>query len=169
MKIDQGIPVSHFAALQPGNNWLNWFIMMSAYINHFRGKYMLKKIVAVVLIALAAGTWGYLDYLNKQELQAAEEMRVAMAQARAQALARAKAAAEAKAKFETTILADLTACKATAEKAKEDFLTQNQKPVRRKPGQFTIPQAAMDEAAKTLETANAACQSTYDTRLRTGS
>jgi uncharacterized iron-regulated protein len=130
---------------------------------------MLKKIVAVVLIVLSAGTWGYLDYLNKQELQAAEEMRVAMAQARAQALTRAKAAAEAKAKFEAMILADLTACKATAEKAKDDFLAQNRKPVRRKPGQFTIPQAAMDEAAKALETANSACQSTYDSRLHNGS
>jgi type II secretory pathway pseudopilin PulG len=130
---------------------------------------MLKKIIAVVLIVLAAGTWGYLDYLNKQELKAAEELRVAMAQAHAQALARAKAAAEAKALFEATILADLTTCKATAEKAKEDFLIQNQKPVRRKPGQFTIPQAAMDEAAKTLETANAACQLTYDTHLKNGS
>lgn len=130
---------------------------------------MVKKIVAVVLIVLAAGTWGYLDYLNKQELKAAEEMRVAMAQARAQAMARAKAAAEARAKFEATILADLTACKATAEQAKEDFLTKNQKPVRHKPGQFTIPPAVMDEAAKTLETANAACQSTYDTRLHNGS
>jgi type II secretory pathway pseudopilin PulG len=130
---------------------------------------MLKKIIAVVLIVLAAGTWGYLDYLNKQELKVAEELRVAMAQAHAQALARAKAAAEAKALFEATILSDLTTCKATAEKAKEDFLIQNQKPVRRKPGQFTIPQAAMDEAAKTLETANAACQLTYDTHLKNGS
>ena len=130
---------------------------------------MLKKIIAVVLIALAAGTWGYLDYLNKQELKAAEEMRAAMAQARAQALARAKAAAEARAKFEAMIMADLTTCKATAEQAKEDFLTKNQQPVKRKPGLFTIPPAVMDEAAKTLETSNAACQSTYDARLHSGS
>lgn len=130
---------------------------------------MVKKIVAVVLIVLTAGSWFYLDYLNKQQLQEAEELRKSMEQARAVALAKAKAAAEAKAKFEAAILADLNACKATAEKAKEDFLAQNQKPVRRKPGQFTIPQAAQDEAAKTLEAANAACQATYDSRLKSGS
>jgi len=130
---------------------------------------MLKKIVAAVLIVLAAGTWGYLDYLNKQEIREAEELRKSLEQARAQALARAKAAAEAKAKFETTILADLTACKATAEKTKADFLEANKKPVRRKPGQFTVPAAVQEEADKTLEAASAACQATYNTRLASGS
>lgn len=126
---------------------------------------MVKKVAAVVLILLAGGGWFYLDYLNKQELKAAEESRKAMEQARAQAQARAAA----KAKFEAQIVADLNACKATAEKAKEDFLTQHQQPVRRKPGQFTVPQAAIDEAAKTLEAANAACQTAYDTRVKSGS
>lgn len=126
---------------------------------------MVKKIVAVVLILLAGGTWLYLDYLNKQELLAAEQSRQALEKIRAEIRMRA----EARAKFEAQILADLGTCKATAEKAKEDFLMANQKPVRRKPGQFTIPQAAMDEAAKTLETATAACQAAYDTRLKNGS
>ena len=130
---------------------------------------MLKKIVAAVLIVLAAGTWGYLDYLNKQEIKAAEELRAAMAQARAQAMERAKAIAEARAKLETILLADLSTCKAAAEQAKADFVFQNQKPVRRKPGQFTLSPAAADEAAKMLESANAACQSTNDTRLASGS
>ncbi len=130
---------------------------------------MLKKIVAVVLIVLTGGTWIYLDYLNKQELKEAEEMRQAMIQARAQAMARAKAAEEAKAKFEATLSAELTSCKAAAEKAKEDFLEAHKKPVRRKPGQFTVPQTAQDEANKAQEAANAACQATYDTRLKSGS
>jgi hypothetical protein len=130
---------------------------------------MVKKIIALVLIVLAGGTWFYLDYLNKQEMQQAEELRRTMEQMRAKALAQAKAVAEAKAKFEAQILADLTACKADAEKAKTDYVTQHQRPVRRKPGQFTIPPAVADEAARMLETANAACQATYDTRLQSGS
>jgi len=130
---------------------------------------MVKKIVAVLLIVIAGGTWGYLDYMNKQEIKAAEELRQAMVQARAQAAAREKAAAEAKAKFEAMILADLTVCKETAEKARTDFLEASKKPVKRKPGQFTIPPAAQAEADKTAETANAACQATYDTRLSSGS
>lgn len=130
---------------------------------------MIKKVIAAVLIVLAAGGWFYLDYRNKQEIQAAEELRKSLEQARAVAAAKAKAQAEAKAKFEAQIMADLTACKATAEKAKEDFLDAHKKPVKRKPGQFTIPQAAQDEAAKNLEAANATCQETYDTRLKNGS
>ncbi len=126
---------------------------------------MIKKVVFLVLIVLSAGAWLYLDYMNKQEQAAAEEMRRAVEQARLQA----KMRAEAKAKFEAQILADLNNCKADAEKAKNDFLTQHQQPVRRKPGQFTIPQAAMDEAAKTQEAANAACQSAYNARLAQGS
>lgn len=50
---------------------------------------MIKKIIAVVLIVLTGGGWLYLDYLNKQQLQEAEELRAAMEQARAQALAQA--------------------------------------------------------------------------------
>ncbi len=46
---------------------------------------MIKKIIAVVLIVLTGGGWFYLDYLNKQQLQEAEELRAAMEQARAQA------------------------------------------------------------------------------------
>ena len=126
---------------------------------------MLKKIIAVVLILATSGAWVYLDYQNKQELMAAEEMRKAMDQMRAQAQARAAI----KAKFETQILADLTTCKATATKAKEDFLTAHQQPVRRKPGQFTIAKVVSDEAENTLQAANAACQTTYDTRMKSGS
>jgi hypothetical protein len=130
---------------------------------------MLKKIVAAVIIVLATVTWGYLDYLNKQEIKAAEELRAAMAQARLQAQERAKVLAEARAKLEVVLLADLTTCKAEAEKAKADFVFQNQIPVRRKPGQFTLSPAAAEEAAKILENANAACQATYDSRLASGS
>ncbi len=52
---------------------------------------MVKKIVGVVLIIVAAGAWFYLDQLNKQELQEAAEARKALEQARAQAQARAAA------------------------------------------------------------------------------
>lgn len=126
---------------------------------------MIKKIIAVVLILLAGGTWFYLDYLNKQELLAAEQAHQAVEQARAQA----KARAEARGKFEAQILADLNNCRTSAEKARDDFLTLNRKPVRRKPGQFTLSQAALDEAEKTLEAATAACRAAYDTRLQQGS
>ncbi len=122
---------------------------------------MVKKIVALVLIVAAAGTWFYLDQLNKQALEEAAKARQDVERARAQA----KMRADAKAKVESEAQATLTSCKADAEKAKNDYLTQHQQPVRRKPGQFTIPQDAQDEAAKAFDAANAACQSAYDQRL----
>jgi hypothetical protein len=130
---------------------------------------MVKAVIAVLLIVLSGGTWLYLDYQNKLELKAAQEMRRAIAEARAEALARAQAAAQARANFEALILADLNTCKATAEKAKEDFLIQNQKPIRHKRGQFGVTQAIMDQATSTFDAATAACQATYNTRLQNGS
>lgn len=50
---------------------------------------MVKKAIAVVLIVLTGGAWFYLDYLNRQQLQEAEELRRAVEQVRAQALAQA--------------------------------------------------------------------------------
>jgi hypothetical protein len=50
---------------------------------------MVKKAIAVVLIVLTGGGWFYLDYLNKQQLQEAKELRRAVEQVRAQALAQA--------------------------------------------------------------------------------
>jgi hypothetical protein len=133
---------------------------------------MAKKIIALVLILLTSGAWLYLDHLNKQEILAAEQLHrdleKARAEAKARAAAEAKARAEAKAKFEAELLAELTACQAEAENAKEAFLEANKKPVKRKPGQFTISKAAEAKAAMQLETDSAACKATYDSRVAAG-
>ncbi len=129
---------------------------------------MVKAIVGVVMILLAAGGWFYLDHLNKEELAAAAEMRKVVESNRALAVAAENAKIKARAQFETQIIADLKSCKEVAENANTEFLTQHQLPVRHKPGQFTIPPEATEEAAKTLEDANAECQSVYDKRFATG-
>jgi hypothetical protein len=118
-----------------------------------------RIMLGLALIVLASGAWGYLDYLNKKEQAEAEEMHKAMMQARAQA----------REKFVSQLRADLVDCQAKAEKAKSDFVSQNQKPVRHKPGEFTISQAVADQAARMLEAGNANCQQTYDARLKSGS
>lgn len=119
---------------------------------------MIKKVAAIVLILLSGGAWLYLDHLNKQEQLIAEQARQAMVQAREQA----------KARFNTQIKDDLNNCLAAAEKGKADFLALNQKPVPRKPGEFTITQAVADESAKMLTDATATCQLTFDTRSASG-
>lgn len=50
---------------------------------------MVKNLILAVLVILAAGTWFYLDQLNKAEQVAAEQTRQEMAQARAEAQRRA--------------------------------------------------------------------------------
>lgn len=126
---------------------------------------MLKKAIAIFMIVFAAGAWGYLDYLNKQEQLAAEQSRKDIEAMRA----KAKARAEAIAKFQSEITAQLDACKLAAETAKADFIIANQVPVKRKPGEFTIPAEVEAEATTTLDAANATCQSTYDSRFANGS
>ncbi|MBA3024260.1 MAG: hypothetical protein KKG03_05900 [Gammaproteobacteria bacterium] len=125
---------------------------------------MLKKVIAVVLIVLAAGAWLYLDHLNKQEQLLAEQARQEMIQARAEAAARAAA----RAKFEAELTEAFNTCKATADQAKETFLTENRKPVRRKPGEFTIPEEIVAQAEDTLIAAYAECQQAHDTRYAQG-
>ena len=117
---------------------------------------MVKNIIGVILIVIAAGGYFYLDMRNKEEIKAAEDARKEMDMLRA----RASAAAAAKEKFEAQIIADLNACKDQAAKNKEEFLAQKRKKSQQK--------AAQAEADKTLEVANATCQSTYDSRLAAG-
>ncbi len=125
---------------------------------------MLKKVMAVVLIVLATGAWLYLDHLNKQEQILAEQARQEMIQARAEAAARAAA----RVKFETELAEAFNSCKTNADLAKEAFLTENQKPVKRKPGEFTISEEIAAQAETALGNAYAECQLAHDTRFAQG-
>lgn len=129
---------------------------------------MVKKIIALILVLVTGGAWAYLDYQNKLEIQAAEQLRAEMAKARAEAAKRAKAAAEARARFEAEIQAQLASCQADAVKAKTDFLEASKKPVPRKKGQFAVSKEAEAQAATKLEADNAACKAAHDGRLAQG-
>lgn len=129
---------------------------------------MVKSIIAVLIILAAGGGWFYMDYLNKQEQAAAAQMRMELEQSRALAAAAEKARAEAKAAFNAQIEADLATCKLAAEKAGNDYIAANQKPVLRKPGLFTIPAEVAEASAKLLADGIALCQTTYDSRASSG-
>ncbi len=120
---------------------------------------MARIIIGVLLILLTGGTWIYLDYLNKQEQAAAEEMRKDMERARARAVA--------KERYESQLFNELASCREAAKTANHDYLAQHEKPVRGKPGQTSAPpKAVMDEAVKMLEAAYVECQRTYDAGLQ---
>jgi hypothetical protein len=136
------------------------------------GDVMLKKLIALVLVLLAGGSWLLLDYLNRQEQGSAEQMRQGLVQARAEAQRRndedLKNKALAKAGFEKQILANLASCQAVAEKAQEDYMSLIQQVVPRKRGQSVIPKTVADEAEKILLNAKTECQKIYETRLKNG-
>jgi hypothetical protein len=136
------------------------------------GDDMIKKLVALVLVLLAGGSWLLLDYFNSQELVSAEQMRQGLVQARAEAQRRSdedmKNKAQAKAAFEKQILANLASCQAVAEKAQEDYMNLIQQVVPRKRGQSVIPKTVAEEAEKILVNAKADCQLIYDARLKNG-
>ena len=118
---------------------------------------MTRKIIAIMLILFAGGSWAYLDYLNKQEKAAAEEMRKDMEKAHVRAAAMAR--------LETEIYHDLANCRSAAAKANNDYVTRHEKPVPNQPGQFIAPREVMDEAVKKLESAHVECQQTYEARM----
>ncbi len=126
---------------------------------------MLKIIVAVVLLVSAGTGWFYLDYLNKQEQIAAQELRLSVEKNRAQAAAAEQARLAAKLALETKLNTELKTCLDVAQQANTDFLAANQKPVPRKAGQFTVPQLALDSAAQTLAASSAECQLKFEQGL----
>lgn len=125
---------------------------------------MLKKVIAVILIVLTAGAWLYLDHLNKQEQILAEQARQEMIQARAEAAARAAA----RTKFEAELTEAFNTCKANADQARNTFLAENRKPVKRQPGKFTVSDEIASEADAQLGKAYAECQLAHDTRYAQG-
>lgn len=125
---------------------------------------MVKIVIGIVLIFLAGGSWLYLDCLNKKEQVVAEQMHDEVDQARAEA----KKRAEVKTNFEYQINANLTSCKASAEKAKTDYMAIIQKAAPVKRGQPVISQAVLDEVEGVLAAANAECQQAYDARVTAG-
>lgn len=100
-----------------------------------------KNIVLVVLAVAAAGLYFYLNQMNQQALEDAAASRKAVAQARAHASALAATQAAAKSTFQSMVLSDFNKCQAEATKKKN---------------------------AKAREAAEAACKSSYDSRLTQG-
>lgn len=131
-----------------------------------------KKNIAALLILLAAGAWFSLDYLNKQELGSAEQMRESMMSARIEAKKRAaedsKRQAEEKIRFEQKLLSNLAICQDAALKAQSDYIGIIQKISPKKRGLAVLPQSVTNEAEQILESAKAECQIIYDTQLKAG-
>ncbi len=123
----------------------------------------IKKIVAVVLIISSSGAWGYLNHLNKKELEAAANARKDLEVARTVAAARAQARADS----EATLRRGLAECQAAAEKDRNDFVAAHQKPVPRKRGRFAFAIAPEDlnEAEQMQKDSIARCQMRFDMQM----
>jgi hypothetical protein len=134
---------------------------------------LIKKTVGVVLIfiGLFGGVvWSYLDYM-KQKQMVTDVIRAAEEQSRNATKAgfESQLRAEENRKLHAVMQADLAQCQQAAEQAKSDYLTLNQKPMPRKPGEFTVTRSVLDEAEKKLLTDRAECLKNFETRLMRGS
>jgi len=127
---------------------------------------MVRQIIIVLLFTLSIGGWHYLDYMNKKEQRAAGEIHQQVLQMQ---LNQTEERAKAKAKFEARLRYEFTDCQFEAERARNEFLSKSIKPVPKKPDEFIINQAILNEAAKIITTRKDACQQAYDTRLKQGS
>lgn len=128
-----------------------------------------KTSIAIVMIVLAGGAWGLLDYLNRQEEASAFRMQQEMLQMRRDSQKRnetAKKLADAKVSLETQIRNNLASCQAAAEKTNNDYLVVVEKTLPRKRGQVVMPQNIVNESAQLLEAAKAECQLIHDTLMQ---
>jgi hypothetical protein len=126
---------------------------------------MIKQIVAILLVVLSAGAWFYLDYMNKQELMASGQMRLALAQMRQ---TEEENRARAKAKFEAAARNEFIDCLGEAERARSKYINTNISPIPKKPDLLFITRPVLEEATKILAASTVACQLAYDSRLKKG-
>jgi len=129
---------------------------------------MIKNLMLVVLLVLAAGAWFYLDQLGKEEQQIAHQTRLEMVQARAEGQIRTARAETAQAAFKANLKTDLAECMLATEKARADFLVGQLQPARRNSNQFTLTQPVLDQAEISVHAGPAACQMDYEQKLATG-
>ncbi len=123
---------------------------------------MVKNIVLVVVLVLAAGAWFYLDYTNKQDQMETVNIRIKMEQTRAAGVMHARTQLEEKLRM------SLIDCQSAAQKAKVDLLTQSRKPVRGKPNEVSLALDVIDKAESSFSAANAACINDYAEHLAKG-
>jgi hypothetical protein len=125
---------------------------------------MFKKVIAIVLVFLASGTWFYLDCMNKQEQGASAQIHQGIEQARAEAKKRMLADA----KFGYHTLLNFTVCQTAAESAQKEYLNLVYDAVPNKQGKFIMPHTVTEKSIKILTAAKAECQKTYDALLKSG-
>ena len=127
---------------------------------------MSRKIFAVTLIVFASASWLYLDYMNKQEILAINEMRKEMQMSHERVVANYKVLAEYNSQFETANVNDLTVCYSEAEKANFNYISHLQKPGNNKKDTITIDKADLTKAAALLESDKERCKNIYDSKFK---
>lgn len=127
---------------------------------------MTKTIIAVFLILLTGASWFYLDYLNKKETLAVEELRKEMEKSHLTYVQATREREQMRSRVESDMVTDLNSCYAAAEKANFDYISHLQKPDRLKPDQISLTKADLDNAATMLESDKEKCKKTYEFRTK---
>lgn len=139
--------------------------------NHARWN-IVKYLSAALLIFFGGWLWLRLDFMNQLELVASEYINEGVKQARAEI----KRRLTYDDKFKKLIQANLSHCQAVAERDRDSYIKLVQKEVRVKnkkatpdnQEQFFIPNSALAEANRMLESTKAECKMIYETQLKNG-
>lgn len=127
---------------------------------------MTKSFFLTALIIIASSSWLYLDYLNKQETQAINEMRKEMQMSHERSVASMKKMVEFNSQAESAMVGELNKCYSDADKANFDYIADLKKSTGRKSNAIVISRADLDQAASLLEAAKQRCRKMYDFQLK---
>jgi len=125
---------------------------------------MIKKLLGIIIIFITGGALLYLDCLNRQEKNSAEQIRLGLDQLRIEGKRRVAAKEAMTGQKQVT----LNQCLAAADKARADYTLVIEQVAPRKKGQPVIPPAATAEAEKIWGAAKAECQHAYETQVKDG-
>ena len=141
--------------------------------------YIIKIIVAAMLITFAGWLWMHFDFRNKLELMASEYISDGLRQARDEA----KRRLESEARFKQLVSDNYERCQAAAERERDSAVNLVMDAIRKNNSNttsgemnklskekavHTIPKAVLIEANELMETSKFECQQIFEMQLKKG-
>lgn len=141
--------------------------------------YIIKIIVASLLIIFAGWLWMHFDFRNKLELMASEYISDGLRQSRNEA----KRRLESEAKFKQLVSDYFAHCQAAAERERDSSVSLVRDAIRKNNsnttssekdklskanGDYIVPKAVLIEANEMMETSKFECQQIFEMQLKKG-
>ena len=141
--------------------------------------YLIKIVVASLLIIFAGWLWMHFDFRNKLELMASEYISDGLRQSRDEA----KRRLESEARFKQLVSDNFAHCKAVAERDRDSYvklvrdairknnnnaISSEENKLSKENGGYIVPKSVLVEANEMMETSIFECQQIFDMQLKKG-